>query len=98
RHEVQRERVTRLRTLDVERTGLWVDEAQVDLLRGQVVNGAQRTTERVLGPEAQGGAGFDPHCGGGPAECEGVLLAGRRVFQDVHVGNLAHLGAQENVF
>ena len=51
--EVQRQRVARLGALDVERAGLRVDEAQVDLLAGQVGDAAQRAAEGVLGPQPQ---------------------------------------------
>ena len=85
RDEVQHERVAGLGALDVERAGLRVDEAQVDLVAGQVVDAAQRAAERVVGPQPQRGAGLDPHRRGGAAEGEGVLLAGRRVLDDVHV-------------
>ena len=66
RDQMQYERVAGLGTLDVEGSGLRVDEAQVDLLGGQVVDAAQRATERVVRPQPQGGARLDPHGGAAP--------------------------------
>ena len=84
RDEVQHEGVARLGALDVERSGLRVDEAQVDLLAGQVVDAAQHAAEGVVGPQPQRRARPDPHHRGDAAERVGVLLAGRRVLDDVH--------------
>ena len=56
RDEVQHQGVPGLGALDVERAGLRVDEAQVDLRAGQVVDAAQRAAERVVGPQPQRGA------------------------------------------
>ena len=94
RDEVQHQRVAGLGALDVERAGLRVDEPQVDLRAGQVVDAAQRAAERVVGPQPQGGAGLDPHRRGGAAEGVGVLLAGRRVLDDVHRRKLPQRVAQ----
>ena len=73
-HEVQRQGVPGLGALDVERPGLRVDEAQVDLLAGQVLDRAQRPAERVVGPQAQRRPGRDPAQRGDAAEGERVLL------------------------
>ena len=74
RDEVQRQGVPRLGALDVERAGLRVDEAQVDLLARQVLGRAQGPAERVVGPQPQRRPGRDPPQRGDAAEGERVLL------------------------
>ena len=73
---MDRERVTRFGTLDVERTRLWVDEGVRDRLAGQVVVRSDLAGERVLGVQVEDLAGLDPHDGLAAAERPGILLPG----------------------
>jgi hypothetical protein len=82
--EVQRQGVPRLGALHVERPGLRVDEAQVDLLARQVLGRAERPAVRVIRPETQGGAGRDPPQRRDAAERERVLLEAGYDLHDVH--------------
>ena len=95
--EVQHERVAGFRALDVERAGLRVDETQVDFGARQVIDTAQHSVERVLRPEPERGSGPDPHGSGDSAEGVGVLVAGGRVLDDVHVRNYCGARAQPHV-
>jgi hypothetical protein len=83
--EVQRQGVPRLGALDVEGTGLRVDEAQVDLLAGQVLGRAQRPAIGVVGPQPQRRARGDAAQRGHAAEGERVLLERGHDLDDVHV-------------
>jgi hypothetical protein len=82
---VQRKRVARLGALDVERSGLRVDEAQVDVRTRLVAGAAELAAERVLGPQPQRGAGGHAAHRRDTAERERVLLDGRDELDDVHV-------------
>ena len=82
--EVQRQGVPRLGALDVERPGLRVDVAQVDLLARQVLGPAERPAEGVVGPQAQRRPGHDPPQRGDAAEGERVLLEAGNDLDDVH--------------
>src|SRR5262249_30775137 len=86
--QVQDEGVAGLGALDVERPGLRVHEPEVDLGAGQVADAAQHAAEGVVGPEPQRGPGGDAHGWRDTAERVRVLIAGRRVLDDVHDGNL----------
>ena len=61
RDQVQHQGVAGLRALDVERSGLRVDEPEVDLGARQVVDAAQCTAEGVLGPEPKRRTRLDAH-------------------------------------
>ena len=72
----------------IERPGLGVDEPQVHLGAGQVVDAAQRAAEGVVGPEPQSRSRGDPHHRGDAPEGVGVLLTGGCVLRDLHGRNV----------
>ena len=66
RHEVDRERVTRLCSLDVERSRLRIDERELDDAADEVLGAADLSAERVLGPELEDVAAFTFITGAAP--------------------------------
>ena len=92
--EVQHQGVAGLGALDVERAGLRVDEAQVDLLARQVVDAAQDTAERVVGPEPQRRAGLDRMAGDAPPKVYAYCSRVGRVLDDVHPSEITSGDAQ----
>ena len=83
------QRVARLGALDVERAGLGIDEAEVDLVAGQVVDRLEGVVESILRPQPEGRPRLDLLKRCDATEGVGVLFEGRLELNDVDRRKLA---------
>src|SRR6202521_4345383 len=82
--QVDRQRVARLRALDVERAGLWIDERVLDRLAGQVLLRSDLAGKAVLRIQIEHVTGLNAGDRVDAAKGPGVLLLSRNDPLDVN--------------